>query len=121
MSFTVSTKGLDKLRKRLKELSEEVREGALAAVTEAGEAVADDMESRVPVDTGDLRAAIRSEVNKGNLVAEVGPRGRDVYYGYFVEFGTSSRAATPFAGPAHAAERKRFPKRMKKHVGRKIK
>lgn len=121
MSFTVNTSGMNKLRKRLKSLSGEVREGAVEAVTEAGEAVKSDMMARVPVDSGELLKSIRSEVNKGNLVAEVGPRGPDVYYGYFQEFGTSSVAASPFAGPAHEAERKRFPERMKKHVGKKFK
>ena len=121
MSFTIDTHGLKKLRKRLQTLAVEVHEGAEAAVTEAGEAVKDDMEARVPVDKGDLRKSLRSEVNKGNLVAEIGPRGRDVYYGYFQEFGTSTTPAQPFAGPAHEAERKRFPARMKKHVRRKIK
>ncbi|MFJ6019782.1 HK97-gp10 family putative phage morphogenesis protein [Nocardiopsis alba] len=118
--FRVETRGVNQLRKRLRELSSEVRDGAIAAVTEAGDSVAKDMENNVPVDQGDLRSSISSEVNRGNLVAEVGPRGSDVYYGYFQEFGTANMPANPFAQPAYEAERKRFPGRMRKHVGKRL-
>ena len=76
------------------------------------------MERRVPIDTGALAESIRAETNRGNLLSEVGPRGRDVYYGYWVEHGHSSMPAQPFSAPAAEAERRRFPDRIRKHVGK---
>lgn len=53
--------------------------------------LADEMRSNAPVDSGALRASIRT-TNDG---VEVGVR-----YGAFVEYGTSDTAAQPFVSPA---------------------
>lgn len=112
----VQVKGLQKLQKRADRLVKEVRVAAERAVSEEAEEVRDEMSRRVPVDEGDLRDSIRADVDKRSLAAEVGPRGRDRYYGYFVEFGTKNMSAQPFAGPAGELARRSFPDRLKRHL-----
>lgn len=58
-----------------------------------------DAKTAAPVDTGNLRSSITTDVtDTGTSVsAEVGPTAN---YGLFVEVGTSRMAAQPFMGPA---------------------
>lgn len=112
----VQIRGLKKLQARADRLVQEVRDAAEAAVTEAAEEVRADMIQNVPTDRGALRDSIRADVDKKTLSAEVGPRGRDQYYGYFQEFGTKNMPAQPFAGPAGEVARKSFPDRLKGHL-----
>ena len=115
--ITMQVEGLDQLRERMHELPDEIRAGATAALHEAAEAIESDMRDGVPVDTGTLQESITARVTEADLRADVGPMGQDAYYGAFVEHGTSSQAAQPFAGPAGEAERGRFPDRLREHVG----
>ncbi|PZR55226.1 hypothetical protein DNL40_02325 [Xylanimonas oleitrophica] len=58
-----------------------------------------DAKTGVPVDTGNLRATISSDVQAtaGSVSGEVGPTAN---YGLFVELGTSKMAPQPYMGPA---------------------
>lgn len=80
------------------DLPRKVAEG----VKEAATVIADDAKSRVPVDSGDLRAAIHID-NRGPasyaVVAGDGDK-KGIYYGHFVEFGTVKASPHPFLVPA---------------------
>jgi HK97 gp10 family phage protein len=54
-----------------------------------------DAKSFAPVDTGNLRSSISSNVL--GLTAEIGPTAE---YGVYVEYGTSTQAPAAFVGPA---------------------
>lgn len=112
----VQVRGLKQLQKRADRLVKEVRDAGEAAVTEEAEEVRDEMVRNVPVDQGDLRDSIRADVDTRTFTAEIGPRGRDQYYGYFQEFGTKNMRAKPFAGPAGEVARRSFPGRLKRHL-----
>lgn len=115
--YRVTVDGLDELKKRLEKLSGDLRAKAEDALSESADAVKKDMMRRVPVDTGNLRRSITARVRKRQLTANVGPRpGKSAFYGYWVEFGTSSMRAQPFAGPAAEAERARWPNRLRTHL-----
>lgn len=115
--YRVTVDGLDELKKRLEKLSDDLRAKAEDALSESADAVKKDMMRRVPVDTGNLRRSITARVRKRQLTANVGPRpGKSAFYGYWVEFGTSSMRAQPFAGPAAEAERARWPNRLRTHL-----
>ena len=58
-----------------------------------------DARRRAPVDTGNLRASLDSDVDsrRGRILAHVGT---NVEYAAFVEFGTVNTGAQPFLRPA---------------------
>jgi HK97 gp10 family phage protein len=56
-----------------------------------------DAKQLAPVDTGNLRNSISTEVNRGGLGGEVGPTAE---YGIYQEYGTSTQSGTPYMGPA---------------------
>ncbi|SRR6266498_1593073 len=60
-----------------------------------------------PVDTGNLRNSISSDI--GVLSSEIGPTAS---YGYFVEAGTSRMAPQPYMGPAADRREPEFVKAM---------
>lgn len=76
-----------------------------AAMQDAVHMVERDAKGRAPVDTGNLKASIASEV-KGDVDGAVeGYVGTPVEYGFFQEFGTSKMGASPFLQPAVDANR----------------
>lgn len=88
------------------------------AVAEAAGSIRDDARKLVPQDTGTLHANIVANVT--SMSAEIGVFDKDVFYGQFVEFGTSKQRAQPFMTPAAEMERKRFVNRIKQHVEKKL-
>jgi HK97 gp10 family phage protein len=110
----VTVEGLDRLRDKLAELPAAVREAAVVAVTDETEAVADDMREGAPVLTGELRDSIVSDVDEKALAGRARATAR---HATFVEHGTASSEAQPFAQPAAEASRQRFPKRVRDAVG----
>lgn len=78
-----------------------------AAVTKAATDVQAAAQAAAPVDTGNLRASIGTDVTDagGVVAAEIGPTAN---YGAFVEFGTSRMAPHPYMGPALDANAARF-------------
>jgi HK97 gp10 family phage protein len=90
----------------LNRLAFDLAEAATAAGTKAYAAIrktAFDVEATakqiVPVDTGNLRASIGTDVHAEATAveAEIGPTAA---YGAYVEFGTSRQAPAAFMGPA---------------------
>ena len=107
MALGVSAKitGLDKLNSNIARLSKSMRDEALKDVLEAAaEPVLKYAENKVPVDEGDLRDALEisePEVKNGEGVIRVFVNSEDgVFYGHFVELGSSHQAAQPFIRPA---------------------
>lgn len=116
----VSVRGLKPLEKKLKELPDEMYQGAREATTESVDAVYDDMRDNVARKSGMLRGAIGKRVT-GALRGRVGIFGkRRAWWGALVEFGTRNTPAQPFAEPAAEKERPRFPGRIRRHIGKHI-
>jgi HK97 gp10 family phage protein len=78
-------------------------EKTLDGIEEVAERVAEGAKERVPVDSGGLRDAIHVERTDDAIRVIAGDT--DHFYGHFVEFGTTRRAARPFLTPAFEAER----------------
>lgn len=74
------------------------------AIAEGAEIIAEDARSRVPIRTGALELSIESEQREQGTY-EVVAGGKEAFYGFFVEFGTSKMAPEPFMIPAEEAER----------------
>lgn len=107
-SNNVTVTGMAETTAALRRVGEQIAAAAKAAEDEAAQVVADDMRSRVAVDTGELRDDI--DVQDGATGKEVGAM--SVEHAGFVEFGTSTQVAQPYAMPAAEAERQRLPGRV---------
>ncbi len=97
----------------LDKIAAELRPKASEIVAKA----AADIEARakqvVPVDTGNLKNSIQTEMD-GDLSASVGT---NVEYAPYVEYGTSRMAAKPYLTPAAEAVRSGFTEAMKGLIG----
>ena len=100
----VSVDGLGELERELKRVSEGAERGAGRAVESELEATAADMRAGAPVDSGELVDSIGVEHSgtEGGITI-----GADHWP--YVEHGTSTHGAQPFATPAAEGARSRLP------------
>lgn len=121
MSVNISVTGGDGLRRALEQYQSTVYQEFTKALTMEAEEIAQDAQSRVRVDSGDLKGSISAEVSK-HLRANVRPRselsresGQDHGIKANVnEFGRKSDPGQPYMTPAAEASRRRWPNRAKK-------
>lgn len=104
---SITVDGLDRLGGKLDKLPAQMRAGAVRAVADETNDVAQDMRDSVPVDTGALQDGIRAEVDdlRGEAVSTAD-------HSWAVEGGTSRMPARPFAQPAAERARGRFADRI---------
>lgn len=107
--MSTEIKGLEELISKLNGLPDKLETKVVrSAVRKGAILVRDKAREKVPVDTGTLKKSIKVRNNrsgKGIISFKIGPtsdkkRGTDIFYGRFVEFGTSKMAAKPFMRPA---------------------
>lgn len=113
---TVDVSGLRQARGRLEELPRELKDACRRAVADGAEAVKEQTESTVPVDSGHLSRNVRVRRREGGLSADVGWFDKKSYYAAFIEHGTESIRAQPTLGPALEAERPRLPRRLRDEI-----
>lgn len=89
------TSAIRKLQADLGRLSARAVPTASKAVARTAHDIEADAKALAPVDTGNLRNSISSDI--GVLSAEIGPTAE---YGLYVEEGTSRMAPQPYMGPA---------------------
>lgn len=97
--------GLRELAAAMQRAAAETAAGVTAGIAITAEATVALEQQLVPVATGALREGIHARYGGEGRSAQVGVWDPDLYYALFVEWGTSIRAAVPFATPA--AERAR--------------
>jgi HK97 gp10 family phage protein len=110
---SVTIKGLDELTRKLKALPEHVEEASRRAVKAETHETADDMRAGAPFETGELRESIQAEFDPKTITGRAVATAR---HAAFVENGTSDTPAQPFAEPAAARARQRFPGRVKQEI-----
>lgn len=115
---TYRVAGIAELRRELDRLSVQVQAGIKAASTDSAVEIRDNARSNAPIDTGDLRDAIK--VRSIPIGSEVGIFDPDVDYGDYLEFGTSRMPAQPFMTPAVVSERPRYPGRVTSEVRKRL-
>lgn len=94
--------GVPELQRKFANLSGKMQRAVVRdSLRSAARVVEKSARQRVPVDTGRLKKAITQNVTVKSTTGEalVGYR-REVFYGRFVELGTSKMAAQPFLRPA---------------------
>lgn len=111
-------RGADRLTRKLRDMPDQVHEGAEAGVDDSAHALKSGEQQRAPVDTGRLRDSVQVEPTSGATGRpgrRVGP-GDYVHYAPFVENGTSRMAAQPFVRPSVEVERRQTPDRVATQV-----
>jgi HK97 gp10 family phage protein len=111
---------MSSLRKKIKRLEPEARQGIKDAMTEVADEILAEAKSRVPVDTGTLKKKLTRQVSRDGMSAKVGVRTkaakRKAYYGKFIELGTSKMPAQPFLTPAFEVVRPKAKVKLKKEI-----
>lgn len=115
--LNVDVDGADRVRAALQRIPGKVRAGGESAVSQAGEAMADEVRANVRIESGRLRDSVA--VNTDGTSASVG-YGADVDYAAFQEFGTSSIPANPALTAAAEGERGKLPDRVAEAVNREL-
>lgn len=90
----------------LPRLSAEAVVRAKVAVAKAAFDIEAHAKTVVPVDTGNLKNSIQTQIEADGLTATVGPRA--VEYALYVEYGTSRMGAQPYMRPAAEVVRPAF-------------
>lgn len=108
MAQNVTIQGLARLDKKLARMPRAIEEAAREAVKAEVHDTAVDMRRLAPKDSGDLAASVQEDINDGGMSGTVSPR---IYYAAFVNDGTYSHVAQPFATAAGKISRRRFRKR----------
>ncbi|MFG2670487.1 HK97-gp10 family putative phage morphogenesis protein [Streptomyces sp. NPDC048445] len=114
----VSIEGLDELRDQLNNLGTELRAACHRALQTSAEAVVDDVQRHVRVNTGNLKRDINARYQNNKLVAEIGWWQRDDDYAKEQEFGTRRIPANPTLLPALERERRHLADRIRAEVRR---
>lgn len=114
----VTITGLARLRGRLEDLPDDIKQALARAVKESAEAVRDDVKRTVAVNTGNLQEKVDIRYQEDGLVAQVGWHDQEDYYAVFVERGTRSQTAQPSLMPALERERGRYRARLTDEVRR---
>lgn len=97
----------------LEQYSEKVDEAISEAIKNGCLAIEASAKQKCPVDTGNLRASIAT-----NMVDEkVGEVGTNVEYASYVELGTKHQSAQPFLFPAFEEQKGNIVKEIEKALG----
>jgi HK97 gp10 family phage protein len=100
MAREATLHGTEEVLHNLQEMTKRVRnKGLKAAILPAAELVRAEASANAPVKTGKLSGNIIAEYDGRRRTAKVGPD-KTVFYGDFVERGTSKTGAHPFLRPA---------------------
>lgn len=113
MAIQIEIKGLDRLIQVLDEAIVRFEKEATEGLNAIAYKLESNMRHKVPVRTGALRDSITVE-ERGRLEALISL----LYYGFFVEYGTSKMAAKPFIRPSFEAIKNDVSNLVWKHVGK---
>jgi HK97 gp10 family phage protein len=97
--------GLDNVISGLRQIEKEQEKEAKKAVSQSAYVLEAQAKALAPVDTGYLRASIKTHIKDGGLSAEVISHAE---YSLFVEYGTSKQEAQQFMTPAYFKAKEHF-------------
>ncbi|KOF56120.1 phage protein, HK97 gp10 family [Clostridium sp. DMHC 10] len=106
--------GVDEILNRLQQMGENVVRLENKALKNAAEPVLEDAKANVPIRTGKLKEGLKIGKIKNKdgvkyiLVGVDRGDNSEIFYGKFIEFGTSKRAAHPFLQPAYEKNKNRI-------------
>jgi len=104
--------GADEIINKLQRIGTNISRLENKALKNAAEPVVSDAKANTPVRTGNLKRGLKisgiktKEGIKYVLVGVDKSDSSEIFYGKFVEFGTSKMSARPFLGPAYEKNKK---------------
>ena len=113
MSENVSMEldGIGDLLNKISSLGKAGERAENKALKKAGEVILEEAKNNVPIVSGKLKKGLKvsgikkSEGNKYVLVGITKEDNSEIFYGKFLEFGTSKMSAKPFMAPAYATKK----------------
>ena len=122
----VRVKGGDRLRSTLRRFPDALTKELKGVIAAGAELVRDEARDRVPVDTGELKAALLAKPSKDGLSAKDGYSPKRSGFKrawkqagwrfHFIEFGTKKTPARPFLRPAFRTHRNSIVKNIERAV-----
>ncbi|SHH05918.1 HK97-gp10 family putative phage morphogenesis protein [Tepidibacter thalassicus] len=119
--------GLKELEQKLQEMGNKTSRIENKAIKKAAEPILEDAKANAPVDTGRLREGLKIsniKTKNGEKYVEVGITKGDnseMFYGKFIEWGTSKMPAKPYLAPAYEKNKSKIKeiiiKELKKGLG----
>lgn len=119
ITASLDAASIRELARALEQAADKANEGISVAVRLSAEALASLERNLAPRKTGKLADSVEVKVAGDGRRATVGPNG-DAWYAYLIEWGTSTRPATPFCTPAAERGRVDFPRSVINEVRRRI-
>jgi len=113
--YDLKVKGFDELFKNLNKIEQAIVDEIEGIIKKAAEKIRKEAEERAPELTGDLAGSIKVktlEIKKDKIKIGIGPVGDDVFYWFFVEYGTAHSAAQPYLRPAFDNNKKAVEKEI---------
>lgn len=117
-------RGQEKLTRKLLKLPDAMTAELVKILDWGGDMILESAQMLVPVQSGQLRAALSKRKKKNGLKVTVGVQGapakRRVPYFFWVEFGTQKTKAKPYLGPANKSARPHIRARVRTELKRVI-
>jgi len=115
----IELSGVDEILIRLQQIGANVSRLENQALRNAAEPVLEDAKANAPVRTGKLKEGLKIssiKTKEGMKYVLVGVDKSDnskIFYGKFVEFGTTKMSARPFLGPAYEKNKREIVETIK--------
>ena len=115
----IELSGVDEILNRLQQIGANVSRLENQALRNAAEPVLEDAKANAPVRTGKLKEGLKIssiKTKEGMKYVLVGVDKSDnskIFYGKFVEFGTTKMSARPFLGPAYEKNKREIVETIK--------
>lgn len=116
---SIELSGVDEILNRLQQIGANISRLENKALQDAAEPVLEDAKANAPIRTGKLKEGLKISGVKnrdGTKYVLVGIDRSDnsnIFYGKFIEFGTSKMSPRPFLEPAYEKNKKEILKRIK--------
>lgn len=121
---SMELEGMDNLIRKIEDMGKAGTRIENAALKKAGELIMEEAKNNVPFRKGKLKEGLKvSGVRKkgGNKFVLAGIQKGDnskIFYGKFLEFGTSKMKARPFMGPAYESKKEEAKEAIKDELRR---
>ena len=115
----IELSGVDEILNKLQNIGANVSKFENQALRNAAEPVLEDAKANAPVRTGKLKEGLKIssiKTKEGMKYVLVGVDKSDnskIFYGKFVEFGTTKMSARPFLGPAYEKNKREIVETIK--------
>lgn len=103
-SISLKTRGFDNLLENFDKIEDAIVNNSEEILMDAAEIFLEAAIEKAPTATKRLKESLeikKLEFEKDKIRIGVGPVGEDIFYWFFVEFGTAKDAAQPFLRPAY--------------------